>query len=256
MRLVTYLTAGGSARAGALVNETAVLDLAGAAQALGVWLPADVLGLLELGPSGLEQIGHVPEQATRLGVPAVPLTQAYLLAPIPRPRKLLAVAGNYADHLIESRILLREKSKTTLRPFIKPSNSVIGPEAPVKCPGWSATVDYEAELAIVIGRRATAVSVEQAIRYIAGYSILNDISCAVWPRPRDNRRIERSAPPDPFDEGKRRAAAMRLDRADDFRVRRDCLIFLSPHDFGTRRRYRDWHAGRRWGSDEDVSQTG
>jgi 2-keto-4-pentenoate hydratase/2-oxohepta-3-ene-1,7-dioic acid hydratase in catechol pathway len=176
MRLVTYLHTAGPARAGALLEDARVLDLAGAGQACGVSLPSNLLGLLDLGPSGLEEAAAVVEQARRLGLPALPLAEARLLAPLPRPRKVLAVAGNYVDHLVESRMAVPEKTQTTIRPFIKPSNSVIGPDDVIRFPRWSTTLDYEAELAIVIGRRATAVGAADASAYIAGYSVFNDIS--------------------------------------------------------------------------------
>ncbi len=176
MRLVTYLRGGGPARAGVLLQDARILDLAGAGQALGICLPSDLLALLDLGPYGLEQAAWVADRSGRIGFPTLPRAQARLLAPVPRPRKVLAVAGNYADHLVESRMEVPEKSRTTIRPFLKPSTTIIGPDDPIRLPRWSTTVDYEAELAIVIGRRAAAVTPQDAPAYIAGYSVFNDIS--------------------------------------------------------------------------------
>jgi 2-keto-4-pentenoate hydratase/2-oxohepta-3-ene-1,7-dioic acid hydratase in catechol pathway len=176
MKLITYLAAGGPARAGALLRNDRVLDLEGAAQSCGMVLPPTVLDLLDLGANGLETAAKVVAEADRADLPTLPLAQVRLLAPLPRPRKVLAIAGNYAAHVAESKLPALEKEQTTIRPFMKPSNSVIGPNGVVRFPKWSTTVDYEAELAIVIGRTATAVSAADAPDYIAGYSVFNDIS--------------------------------------------------------------------------------
>ena len=176
MKLVTYLGPGGPARAGALVHDDRILDLAGAAHARGAELPSSVLALLDMGADGLDTAATVAAQADRDDLPTLPLDQVRLLAPLPRPRKILAIAGNYAAHVAESHLPALAKEQTTLRPFIKPANSVIGPDGIVRFPRWSETLDYEAELAIVIGRTATAVSARDAPACIAGYGVFNDIS--------------------------------------------------------------------------------
>ncbi|MBI3942430.1 MAG: fumarylacetoacetate hydrolase family protein [Chloroflexi bacterium] len=176
MKLVTYVAPGTAARSGVLVDENSVLDLAGAANACGLPLPTDIIGLLDMGMAGMERAAYVVNTAQKLGVPTIPLGEARLLAPIPRPRKVLLLAGNYAAHIQEGGGEAPEKSTTNMRPFIKPSNSVIGPDAPILYPRWSKTPDYELELCIVVGRQATAVSAQDAKQYIAGYAVFNDIS--------------------------------------------------------------------------------
>lgn len=176
MKIVTYLGSFGGARVGILVSDDQVLDLNGAAEGLGLTAPSTMLDLLDLGSHGLEIAGVVVRRALEAGFPTVALDRVRLLAPLPRPRKVLAMAGNYVDHIEEAGQKALEKSRTTIRPFIKPSNSVIGPDAPILLPKWSTTVDYEAELAIVIGRYATAVTGEEARSCIAGFTVFNDIS--------------------------------------------------------------------------------
>lgn len=176
MKLVTYLDRSGSARAGVLINGDQVLDLRGAATGLGFDAPDSVLSLLELGADGLVQARVIVERAKEAHFPTTPLGHVRLMAPLPRPRKVLAVAGNYVDHIEEAGQKAHAKSRTTVRPFIKPSNAVIGPDAPIRFPKWSTRLDYEAELAIVIGRYASGVSPEEAISCIAGYSVFNDVS--------------------------------------------------------------------------------
>jgi len=176
MKLVTYLGALGGARAGVLVEGDRVLDLSGAAAGLGLTAPSSVLDLLDLGSHGVELADLVIRRAQESGFPTISLDDVRLMAPLPRPRKVLAMAGNYADHIEEAGQKALEKSQTTIRPFMKPSNSVIGPDAPILLPKWSTTVDYEAELAIVIGRYATAVTPDEARSCIAGFAVFNDIS--------------------------------------------------------------------------------
>jgi 2-keto-4-pentenoate hydratase/2-oxohepta-3-ene-1,7-dioic acid hydratase in catechol pathway len=194
MKLVTYVTQGAAPRAGVLRDNGTVIDMAAAGQASGMSLPSEVIDLLDLGPVGLRDaaraasVGGIPELS------GVPLEHVRLLAPLPRPRKILAVAGNYADHLIESRMDVPAKHEMTIRPFMKPPNSVIGPDEPIRFPRWSTTLDYEAELAIVIGRRATAVPADGALSYVAGYAVFNDISArsltiAANRTPRDRDRF-------------------------------------------------------------------
>jgi len=95
-----------------------------------------------------------------------------LLAPVPRPGKLICIGLNYRDHAIESKMPIPERPVV----FSKFSSSVIGPGEAVVVPSKSEQVDYEAELAVVIGRRAKNVTPEQAYDYVLGYTIVNDVS--------------------------------------------------------------------------------
>jgi 2-keto-4-pentenoate hydratase/2-oxohepta-3-ene-1,7-dioic acid hydratase in catechol pathway len=95
-----------------------------------------------------------------------------LLAPVPRPGKLIAIGLNYRDHAAESKMALPERPVV----FSKFTTSVIGPHESVVLPATSDKVDYEAELAVVIGRRAKGVTKDQALDYVLGYTIVNDVS--------------------------------------------------------------------------------
>jgi len=99
-------------------------------------------------------------------------TDVELLAPVPRPGKLICIGLNYRDHAIESKMPIPERPVV----FSKFSSSVIGPGEAVVVPSKSEQVDYEAELAVVIGRRAKNVTPEQAYDYVLGYTIVNDVS--------------------------------------------------------------------------------
>lgn len=97
---------------------------------------------------------------------------AYWYAPVPRPGKIVCVGLNYRDHAAESNMPVPERPVL----FSKFATCVIGPGEPVVIPTTSEQVDYEAELAVVIGRRAKQVSASQAYDYVLGYTAFNDVS--------------------------------------------------------------------------------
>ena len=92
--------------------------------------------------------------------------------PVPRPGKLICVGLNYRDHAAESNMAVPKAPVT----FSKYVTSVIGEHVPIVIPAVSSQVDYEAELAVVIGRRAKRVPVERAWHHVLGYTNLNDVS--------------------------------------------------------------------------------
>ena len=97
---------------------------------------------------------------------------AYWHAPVPRPGKIICIGLNYKDHASESNMPIPEKPVV----FSKFSTSVIAPGEPVVLPSTSQQVDYEAELAVVIGRRAKNVSADRAYDHVLGYTAFNDVS--------------------------------------------------------------------------------
>lgn len=102
---------------------------------------------------------------------AYDLPSVKLLAPV-KPGKILCIGLNYRDHAEECGYEIPEAPVV----FMKPSTAVIGPEEAIVYPSMSHRVDYEAELAIVIGRRCHAVSEEEAASCILGYTCANDVS--------------------------------------------------------------------------------
>src|SRR3989441_11586330 len=97
---------------------------------------------------------------------------AYWFAPVPRPGKLIGIGLNHRDHAAESNMPIPERPVV----FSKFTSAVIAPGEPVVLPTTSAQVDYEAELAVVIGRRAKSVSATRALDYVLGYTNFNDVS--------------------------------------------------------------------------------
>ena len=109
--------------------------------------------------------------------PAVAPTRALadvtLLAPVAAPSKVLAIGLNYRDHAAEATMQL----PTAPLVFVKTPNAIVGPEAAITwAAGASDQVDYEAELAVVIGRRARDVSESAALDHVLGYTCCNDVS--------------------------------------------------------------------------------
>ncbi|HEX7085216.1 MAG TPA: fumarylacetoacetate hydrolase family protein [Vicinamibacterales bacterium] len=92
--------------------------------------------------------------------------------PVPRPGKVICIGLNYKDHAAESGMAVPESPVT----FSKYPTAVIGPDRPIVLPSTSTQVDYEAELAVVIGRRAKHVPIERAWDCVLGYTNLNDVS--------------------------------------------------------------------------------
>ena len=97
---------------------------------------------------------------------------AYWFAPVPRPGKLICIGLNYRDHAAESNMPIPERPVV----FSKFATAVIAPGEPVVLPATSQQVDYEAELAVVIGRRAKNVTASRAFDHVLGYTCFNDIS--------------------------------------------------------------------------------
>jgi acylpyruvate hydrolase len=141
--------------------------------------PRDMINLLERGEAWRlalqKMLEAVTESQHALTFPEgvfTPLAQVRLRAPLRRPGKIVCVGLNYASHRAEQGI------QSTARPvyFLKSNNTICGPGDPIVLPPNSAQVDYEAELAVVIGKRGKGIPEEKVFEHIAGYTILNDVS--------------------------------------------------------------------------------
>lgn len=103
--------------------------------------------------------------------------EAKLLMPIPAPRKLLLLAGNYAAHVVERGGTAAERAETFPYVFLKPSTTLTHPCDPIVLPRVSPDhIDWECELGVVIGRTCRHVAESEALEYVAGYTVVNDIS--------------------------------------------------------------------------------
>jgi 2,4-didehydro-3-deoxy-L-rhamnonate hydrolase len=112
--------------------------------------------------------------------PGRPVGDVRLLAPVPQPPNLYMIGANYADHAREMRGLPPDAPvpKPPGGPFVflKPTTTLVGHGDPVRLPPGSEKVDWEAELAVVIGHRAANVAADEALAFVAGYTIANDVS--------------------------------------------------------------------------------
>ncbi len=166
MRLVTFMS-NGDPHIGA-EGLQGIVDFAVVAPEL----PETMLELLADGPSALDEARRVAAKAFATGVDVLPLDRVRLLAPLPRPGKIFGIGLNYRDHAEETGNPIPEVPMV----FSKAVTAVIGPGAAIEIPPASARIDYEGELAVIIGRLAKRVARIDALKYVAGYSIMNDVT--------------------------------------------------------------------------------
>ena len=164
MKLITFATENGP-RLG-LLQENHVIDLNEASDGR---LPADMLPFLQQGEPAMQLAREMAHSAAD----GRSLSEATLLAPVPAPSKVVAIGLNYMDHCREQNI---EPPKMPII-FAKFPTAVVGPGAAVRWdPALTRQVDYEVELAVVMGRTARRVPAAEALDCVAGYTICNDVS--------------------------------------------------------------------------------
>ncbi|MDI2129930.1 fumarylacetoacetate hydrolase family protein [Yinghuangia seranimata] len=182
MRLITYTVDGGPERFGAEAGGR-VVDLAALAAERGAEIPDGLLSVVRGGPEALAAVRSLVESAGA-DAPGHALSDVSLRAPL-RPGKVIGIGLNYVEHVAESSRTLDTDKELPDRPvlFGKPATAVTGTGQPILHNGdLTQQLDWECELAVVIGRTAFKVSEEDAYDYVFGYSIMNDISA------RDQRR--------------------------------------------------------------------
>jgi len=164
MKLVTFTT-GNDARLGVVEDEW-VIDLASASNGR---LPSDMLTFLQQGEAAMQLAREVGKYTTL----TLSLSEVTLLAPILNPSKVVAVGLNYMDHCREQNI---EPPQAPII-FAKFPSAIVGPGDAIRWdPALTHQVDYEVELAVVMGRTARRVSAAEALDCVAGYTICNDVS--------------------------------------------------------------------------------
>ncbi len=173
MRLVTF--GDGRPRVGMIGEDGSVVAL----DDLAPGTPPDMIGVIE---RWRDIEPRLRDPALR-AVAGTPLDRVRLLAPIPRPHNVFAVGWNYADHFMESKSFHAGAAKTTAdmpkHPtfFMKSTSSVVGPDVPVRHPGkHSDALDWEAELAVVVGTPGRDIPEDRALEHVFGYTIANDVS--------------------------------------------------------------------------------
>ena len=156
MRLVTFVEGGKAARPGLVVDG----------------------GVVDLGAEGFEDAiafmgapGSVQAEAARAR-PTIALEKVRLLAPVPNPPRIFGIGVNYAEHAAESGTRMRDVPTV----FLVLSSAVVGPGADVVLPRASSQVDYEAELAVVIGKAGHRIAASEWEEHVFGYTMMNDVS--------------------------------------------------------------------------------
>lgn len=165
MKLVTF-THNNLTRLGAVMDDY-VVDSQGCTD-----IPADMIAFLSAGAAALAAM----QRQIDGGAQRIALADVKLEAPVPRPGKYLGVGLNYADHVAETG---RDKPEYPAF-FTKQSTCVIGHGDAIQRPKVSDKLDYEGELAFVIGRRCRHVPLDKAREVIAGFTIANDVTVRDW----------------------------------------------------------------------------
>ncbi len=180
MKLVVFETESTGRRPGALITADSkefVLDLGSAFTDKGLAAPASIAAVLE--PGGLAAAAKIVEQVRHDSAPAawkklIPAADTRLLAPVPERPFVICTGANYGSHLLE----MNAKSPPQ-HPFafVKSPHAVTGPGMPIRIPArLPKMVDFEDELCVVFGRRCRSVAAAEAMNYVAGFTILNDVS--------------------------------------------------------------------------------
>lgn len=188
MKLVTYrASVEAAARVGVLVDDL-VVDVGRLAAAQGNVLPDTMLGLIDAGRPGMDALRGCLEKAAGRFPPgaATAVGNVRLLAPIPRPRKnIFGIGLNFVEHVAESARSLDTATDLPKQPvvFSKPPTAVVGPGDGIEHNRkMTQQLDWEVELAVIIGTTARRVREEDALGHVFGYSVMIDVSA------RDNRR--------------------------------------------------------------------
>ena len=182
MRLATYrANIEAESRLGVIVDDS-IVDVALLGSKAGVSLPSQMLKFIDLGPDAIAGLRDLLDGAAPrwpVGT-ARPLANVTLLAPIPRPRKnIFGIGLNYVEHVEESARTLDTATDLPKQPviFSKPPTTVIGPGQPVvHRADITQQLDWEVELAVVIGTAASRVAREDALKHVFGYTVCIDMS--------------------------------------------------------------------------------
>ncbi len=154
MKLVTYKMNDGAPRVGAVAKDMIT--------------PLDYADMLSLIQAGSQEVVRLVANADE----SVPLSDAQLCAPILNPGKIICIGLNYRAHAAES----GAEAPQTPVVFAKFANTLVGHGDPIRIPPITKKADYEVELAVVIGRSARDVPADEALAYVFGYTVCNDVS--------------------------------------------------------------------------------
>ena len=181
MKLVTYRLGQNEARMG-VISDRLIIDIEKFGKKVDLELTSSMLDFIELGPIAVESLDAALKDSNSrdyVGI-SVPYENAKILAPIPRPKKnIFGIGLNYKDHIGEASKPLDTSSELPQEPviFSKFPTAVIGDQDPI-CHNQNITkqLDWEAELAVIIGTKCDRVKNKDALNNVFGYTVINDIS--------------------------------------------------------------------------------
>lgn len=179
MRLVQFChkVAEGIVRVGVEQDEgQGIVDL----KAFDPSMPSTMREFLELGPKGMD----CAKRALSSGQNVLPRSDIRLLSPVTNPEKVVCVGMNYKDHCLEQNAPIPKEPII----FSKFPCSITGPNDDIILPDESQEVDWEVELAFVIGRKGKHIKEEEALSYIAGFTVANDVSARDWQMKRNGKQ--------------------------------------------------------------------
>jgi len=173
MRLVRFLQRTHESYA-AQTTQAQLLDLPVLSKASKQPLPPTLNELVSSGKEAAKAVERLMQNSTEneRRKATVKLSDIKILAPVASPPKIICLGLNYRDHAAEQNAPLPNEPII----FLKPRTAVIGPDEPIVEPAFAKELDYEAELAIIIGRRGKNIEVQAARDYIFGYTCFNDVS--------------------------------------------------------------------------------
>jgi 2-keto-4-pentenoate hydratase/2-oxohepta-3-ene-1,7-dioic acid hydratase in catechol pathway len=159
---------------GVMINSLELIDLSKLSLMKRRSIPTSINKLIAFGQDGLNKAedllkGSAPEEKRKA---TLKLSKVELLAPVLSPPKIICLGLNYRDHAAEQKASLPDEPII----FMKPQTAIVGPYEPIVKPSFVKQLDYEAELAVVIGRRGKNIAVEEAEKHIYGYTCFNDVS--------------------------------------------------------------------------------
>ncbi len=173
MKLARF-SADGKESYGTQIDENHILDLPALSQFLRQALPSSLETLILSGENGQRDIESLIKEASdKDKIKAImPIEKARLLPPVANPPKIICLGLNYRDHVEEQNAAMPDD----LVLFMKPRTAIIGPDDTIIKPPFVTKLDYEAELAVVIGKKAKNIKTEEAKKHIFGYTCFNDVS--------------------------------------------------------------------------------
>lgn len=181
MKLVTYRINHTPSRLG-FIEEEMIIDAEKLGHIKSSPLPNNMLDFIDLGIEGINHAIRLINTATKeeLLDCSLPIANATLMAPIPKPRKnIFGIGLNYTEHVAESARTLDTSKELPQQPvvFSKPPSAVTGPDTYIiHNQKITQQLDYEVELAVIIGKSGKNIPKEQAMDYVYGYTVINDIS--------------------------------------------------------------------------------